>query len=155
MRYKLIRAVWLFFALLVFTCAVLATATVNAVKIQPNILSLREKERVFYLYSASSQAERRRSVGACEIPFVKGESVEYVLPEDEVGEGGEEIARELLKKFGAEVYFIENVCGVKSYYAYAPDLYPPLPIKGARVNLHIAVKTGRVVVGSPLVFGGY
>jgi len=152
MRYKLVRAVWLFFALLVFTCAILATSAVNAVKLTLDCSDLQAGERTFYLYSASSQAELRRTVSACELVFVEGESVEYTLAPsaDE-----NEMAREILRTLGGELLFEENVCGVRSYYAYAPDLYDAVGLKGARVNLHIAVKDGKIAVGSPLIFGGY
>ncbi len=152
MRYKLVRAVWLFFALLVFVCAFTATATVNTVKIKLNGLGLQKTERTFYLHSASSQAERKSAITASELAFVKGESVEYLLVSRA---DGDELAREILETLGGELLFVENVCGVKSYYAYAPTLYRAVGVKGRKVNLHIAVKTDGIAVGSPLIFGGY
>ncbi len=152
MRYKLVRAVWLFFALLIFVCAFTATAAVNTVKIKLNGLGLQKTERVFYLYSASSQAQRKRSITACELAFVEGESVEYFLRKDA---DGDELAGKILETLGGELLFTETVCGVRSYYAYAPTLYQPIGVKGGKVNLHIAVKADGIAVGSPLIFGGY
>ncbi|MBQ8658469.1 MAG: YwmB family TATA-box binding protein [Clostridia bacterium] len=152
MRYKLLRAVGLFFALLVLSCAFTATAAAHSVKLNFSCPALGEGKRTYYLYSASSQAEIRETVALVELAFVEGESVEYSI----VAEAdGEQIAREILKELGGELLFTEEACGVTSYYAYAPELYEGIKVKGVRVNLQIAVKKGGVAVGSPMIFGGY
>ena len=152
MRYKLVKGVGLFFALLVLCCALLGASATRTVRLRLDGLSLGAGERTYYLYSASSQAKIKKHISLRERAFLQGESVEYSLL---TGTDGEELAYSILKELGGELLFTEYACGVRSYYAYAPDLYNAVGIKDTRVNLHVAVKDGRIAVGSPLIFGGY
>lgn len=117
-------------------------------------LSELEGRKTYYLYSASSQAVIKSSIGLGDMPFLKGECVEV----DGVFRSKAEenaFVDKVLARYGAVVCFVEKVQGVVSYYAYSPELYAGVRLKGDEVNLHIAVSEGRAVVGSPIIFGGY
>lgn len=62
---------------------------------------------------------------------------------------------DLKEKFGAELLFEENVCGVMNYYLYSPKLGGGVLLKGYTVNLHIAVSEEQTAAGTPLIFGGF
>ncbi len=110
-------------------------------------------ERTYYLHSASSQAAMKGEITFDELFCVYGESVAFV----DVGRVDEKRTRALkaLQERGVCILFEETVDGVWSVYGYLPSLYEPVLIKGEQVNLHIAISKTRMVVGSPIVFGGY
>ena len=112
-----------------------------------------EGERAFYLYSASSQGLRKQTLGLSDFKHVRGESVRVALK----GESAEVFAGKLLEKYGAELIFTEEACGVRSYYAYTPLWADGVWINGEKINLHIAVREEKdvAVVGSPIIFDGY
>lgn len=103
----------------------------------------------YYLYSASSQAQRKVSLSWTDLPFLKGQSATYERAD------GEGFACECMKAYRAVVLFCEEVGQVRSYYCYSPRLGGGVTIDGTKVNLHIAVCGKRVKIGTPLIFGGY
>lgn len=107
-------------------------------------------ERVFYLYSASSQAKCVSSLSVLDMFCVKGESVAFVSETD-----GETVVRELISRYGAEIVLREEAGGVISYYAYTPAWGERVCVNGKAVNLHIAVRENACAVGSPIIFGGF
>ncbi len=104
-----------------------------------------EGARTFYLDSPSSQATAVSSLSLLDIFRVRGESV--ALDEGE--------AEEALASLSAEVLFVEEVGGVRSYYCYSPNFFDFVQVGEYLVNLHVAVGAGRCVVGSPIIFGGF
>ncbi len=115
-------------------------------------------ERVFYLQSASSQGLRTERLTLQDLPFLRGESVRLNLEEKAEGQfKTQEIAQELLRKYGAKLLFKEEAAGITSYYAYTARFGNGIFINGMEVNLHIAVcrETKTCVMGSPIIFDGY
>ena len=105
-------------------------------------------ERVFYLDSPSSQSLRKKCLEPLEIFRVRGESV-YV------GGVDENFVDRVLKDFGAQVLFEEEIDGVRSYYCFSPTLGAGIVVNGRMVNLHIALSNGGCALGSPIIFGGF
>ena len=106
-------------------------------------------ERVFYLYSASSQATIKKSLAPHELFFVKGECVTLVC------ESKEKTLQEILRLYHAEILFEEEVAGTHSYYCQTQSWGDKTRINGVFVNLHIAFREGECSVGAPLIFGGF
>ncbi len=78
---------------------------------------------------------------------MRGESVSFS------GDEGKALA--LIADLGGEILFTEEGAGVRSYYCYAPTISGGLLLGETFVNLHVAVGKERVVVGSPIIFGGF
>ena len=110
--------------------------------------------REYYLYSPSSQAYIAQTYGVEEMFSVTGECAKYTF---DARAQAERFIQSLQKEWGAKVRFVEEVCGITSYYCYSPRLFGGVCLQGQAVNLHIAVKAdGRsVAVASPIIFGGY
>ena len=106
-------------------------------------------ERTYYLYSPSSQAVIAKEYSLKDYFSLKGESVFILTEEPKRG------IKKILKELNATVLFEEEVDGVRSYYCRARGLFKGIQINGVTVNLHIAVKENSVVVGTPIIFGGY
>lgn len=137
------------------TLIALATAVVILVGIwgaHISRLSEINGERIFYLNSASSQGLRAEELRVKDFPNVKGESVRF-----EIGEGAEEqtLAKEIAKKYGAEILFTETACGITSFYCYTERWTDGVRINGEAVNLHIAVSATQCAVGTPIIFDGF
>ena len=124
-------------------------------------LSAISGERCFFLLSASSQGVMQNSLSIIDLHKVRGESVTFEIKESEWGryvmneEVDDKIAQEILKKYQAEVRFIEEVSGVTSYYCYTPLWQDEIYLEGEWINLHIAVTSTRCSVGTPIIFGGF
>ena len=106
-------------------------------------------ERVFYLYSASSQAVIKEKITLTDLFFVKGECVTLPCVDEE------KTLQELLRLYKAEILFEEEAGGVHSYYCRTLNWGDKTKINGVFVNLHIAFQEDRCVVGAPLIFGGF
>ncbi len=111
-----------------------------------------EGERVFYLSSASSQGLRTELLHISEMFDVRGESIRFEVEKDCDKMG---LAKELAKKFGAEIVLMEEACGTVSYYAYTPVFSDGIWIENKKINLHIALGEGVGAVGSPIIFDGF
>ena len=103
----------------------------------------------YYLYSASSGAEITREVSLADLPFLKGERA-CVETTD-----GNRVLEETLARYNAEILRTETGEFGVSYYCYSPKLKNGLILEGKTINLHIVVKTGEVLLGTPIIFGGY
>lgn len=110
-----------------------------------------EGERVFYLHSNSSQGLRKEELSPLDFTRITGEVVRCKLDE----KSGEEKANEIMARYGARVLFVEEVCGVKSYYCYTPQWEDTLALNGQTVNLQVAVSSEECVVGTPIIFDGF
>ena len=115
----------------------------------------RNGERTFYLYSASSQGLQKNVLRLSEIDDVSGESVRFSLDGEKTAEEIEAFAKNIAKRYGAEICFCERVGGVTSYYAYTPRWQNFLRLSGVKINLHIAISAETAVIGSPIIFGGF
>ena len=140
-------------------------------------MTLSSKQSVFYLRSSSSQGVRTEKLAWRDLPCIRGESVALEIMQfsenSDMGTGKsvadvEKIAELLAKKFDAKILFIEDVCGVKSYYCYTKKWLNGVILNGVKINLHIALRVcadGCVndeeglcvqgVIGSPIIFDGY
>ena len=116
-----------------------------------------EGERTYFLDSASSQGLRKNALLPSELTRVKGECVHTEISTYEGGryKTNEEIAKAIAARYHAEIYIIEEVDGVLSYYAYTEKWQDGLYINGKKINLHVAVGNGRLVVGTPIIFDGF
>ncbi len=103
-------------------------------------------ERTFYLYSASSQAQVKRTLSLSDIGNIKGESITL----DENAD-----VKSVLEKYDAYI-IMEETCGkTTSYYCYSPRLYQSVTLGGQSVNLHIAIGEQTTTLGTPIIFGGF
>ncbi len=143
--WKIKRSVSVFLSVL--TCALfcLFFYTLNACK-----LSALSGKRTFYLYSKSSQATITQKFPLLELNKIKGESVAFALQENP-----QTLLENILKRYGAKVEFIEQNGDSVSYYCYTPKWANTLTLQNQTVNLHIALNESRVVVGTPVIFGGF
>lgn len=108
-------------------------------------------ERVFYLDSASSQGLRKEELTLRDFSRIQGESVRFDLGD----EGEAELVKRLTEEYGARVLFIEEACGVTSYYCYTPKWEGCLELHGQRVNFHVAISDTECAVGTPIIFDGF
>ena len=118
----------------------------------------------YYPHSPSSHAELTDVLDLRHLAALSGESVVYLdvgekgsLTEEGKGlsEEGKEIAETIMKSYRAKPEFVEEVTGTVSYYCYSPMLKGGVELRGKKINLHIAVRTESVALGTPIIFGGY
>ena len=116
-----------------------------------------EGERVYFLDSASSQGLRKETLSLADLTRVKGECVFTGIATFDGGMSltKKELAQDIATRYGAEILFQEEACGVVSYYAYTPRWQDGLYINGVNINLHIAVGEERLAVGTPIIFDGF
>lgn len=107
---------------------------------------------VWYLYSASSQAEIKEALSPGDLFRTTGESAVFF---PDAGESAEELAKRLCDRYGAKILFSEEAGGTVSHYCYSPKLREGILLCGKKVNLHIAVRADSVALGTPVIFGGY
>ncbi len=114
-------------------------------------LSKIDGERTYYLHSASSWASCKSELDLLDLPFVKGESVSVTVAD------GVNFAQGIIQTYEAEVLFVEETADAVSYYCFSPNISNCISLNGRAVNLHIAVAVQResVVVGTPIIFGGF
>ena len=126
-------------ALLVCVCAFVRTLQISA-------FEGFQGERTFYLHSASSQAQIKRTLSLSDFDDIKGESITL----------NEKIDLEsVLKKYDAYIV-MEETCGeTTSYYCYSPRFFRGVTLGGKRVNLHIAIGAETTTLGTPIIFGGF
>ncbi len=104
-----------------------------------------EGERTFYLYSPSSQATRTHTLSVKDLGKIRGESAQV--------EGI--TAEELMKTLRAELLFVEESAGARSYYCYTDEWTDGVYVGEYYVNLQIAERADGCVVGAPMIFGGF
>ncbi len=154
MLWSLKRGACIVVSVCICVAVCVAICAVRAVKICVEAPELVFLSRNFYLYSPSSQAEIKKELAWYEWSEIEGESVEYAILE---GAGTDLLAyaREKFQDLGGVEAFVEEVDGTVSVYGYAPKLYGGITLYGERVNLHVAARADRLVVGSPIIFGGF
>lgn len=104
-------------------------------------------DRTFYLDSASSQGLRKESLSVLDLPRLRGECVRFSCEEDEV--------LSILQSCGGRVEFMEEACGITSYYCSTSKWGDGLMLNGKKINLHLAYADGVCVVGVPIIFDGF
>ena len=107
-----------------------------------------EGDKEYYLYTPSSNAQIKNDVNLSDLPFIRGERV--ILS----NLSSEDLAS-ILARYSANVIKEEEFLGGVSYYCYSPKLEGGIMIDGEVVNLQIAIKKDSVVLGTPIIFGGY
>lgn len=103
------------------------------------------EEYVFYAQAHSSA------------PFVYAEGWEKPLLHGVAGECTRyrgDRAEELIRLYRARLLFVEEAAGTVSYYLYSPCIAGGILLRGALVNLHIAVGTD-TTVGTPVIFSSF
>ena len=105
----------------------------------------------YFINSPTCFAREKENLSLLDLPFVQGEKATYLVDKDE----GQGFAQKALVALSARVLWTEEVDGVVSYYAYSDSLSKSVLVSGEKVNLHIAVKENRIVIGTPIIFGGY
>ncbi|MBQ9117910.1 MAG: YwmB family TATA-box binding protein [Clostridia bacterium] len=104
----------------------------------------------YFIHSPTCFAREKEQLSLFDLPFIQGEKVVYLLKKGETG-----TAETILAAFDAYDVWTEEIDGTTSYYAASEKLPKKVTVGGRTVNLHIAVKADRVVVGTPIIFGGY
>ena len=106
-----------------------------------------EGKKEYYLYTSSSQAVIKSDVSILDLPFVRGESVRI--------NSADGVLEDVFIKYSARIVKVEEFAGGVSYYCYSPKLKKGIVIEGVAINLQIAVKGESLVLGTPIIFGGY
>jgi len=100
-----------------------------------------------YTGSSSSQADITEFPCFALVNGIKGESCR-ISPENFSLD-------DVIKIFSAEIIKTERVSGVVSYYMRSPKFKNYATVGGEKINLHSAVGNGQIVMGTPLIYGGY
>ncbi len=106
-----------------------------------------EGKKEYYLYTSSSQAVIKSDVSILDLPFVRGESVRI--------NSADGVLEDVFIKYSARIVRVEEFAGGVSYYCYSPKVKKGIVIEGVAINLQIAVKGESLVLGTPIIFGGY
>ncbi len=130
---------------LILSCFLLFAVTLGRV----SRFSALDGKRVFYLHSASSQAIVKEEITPLELLWVKGECVTLAYTDQE------ETLQEILRLYGAEILFEEEIGDTHSYYCRTQSWGDKTRINGVFINLHIAFNNEICAVGAPLIFGGF
>lgn len=108
------------------------------------------KEYTLYFNDGSFGAGKK--VNDKEYPFfggVKGEScVAYIEPSCESVD-------KILRDMEAKCVFKESTAYGTSYYCYSPKVKYREYLNGKAVNLHLFLGDDRLIMGAPLIYGGY
>ncbi|MFR5101675.1 MAG: YwmB family TATA-box binding protein [Christensenellaceae bacterium] len=144
--------------------ALLASLFIGLTVCLMNVSAFSGGRSTYYLYSPSSQAEISETLELCDLAALSGESVVYLdvgakgsLTEEGKGLSaeGKEIAEKIIKRYRAKLCFAEEISETVSYYCYSPMLKGGVVLRGKKINFHIAVRTESIVLGTPIIFGGY
>ncbi len=60
-----------------------------------------------------------------------------------------------LKSYDAKLMFTESCNGVTNYYYYSKRIPYKEVFKNKKVNIQVAVTSENIVIGSPIIYGGY
>ena len=60
-----------------------------------------------------------------------------------------------LRKYNCEIVFTENINGIENYYFYSSKLLKKQVLNGKKVNVHLAVSDGKIILGYPIIYGSY
>ena len=145
-----------------FVCLYLASVVAFCFCVGARIMNLSkftalQGKHTFYLESASSQSLIKERLTFSDLWKVKGESVVFAKTDYEGGmyASNDDLAKAIAQKYHAELYFTEEVEGSVSYYGFSPDWQEKILLYGMPINLHIVLSSDQIVVGSPIIFGGF
>lgn len=116
------------------------------IQTQKSVFSGFDGRITYYTESSSSNAKIVSHFASVLIFDLTGESIEI---------DGEVDLQNILDHFSAEVVFTESVEGGVGYYAYSDRIKYHTHMLGKTVNLHIYIKTGKTVMGAPIIFGSF
>ena len=132
------------------TIVISAGALLFSLALLPNRLCFKGGESyTFYCGTSSADckvvtADGSAALKKLTLKNVCGESAVYPSLEIE----------EFLKEVDGEIVFCEQVADITNYYCRA-NLPYSVDIAGQEINLHICVREDSVMVGTPIIFGGY
>ncbi len=147
-RISLKRAFFTLFSVAFFTLSLWGLQALNACKLRAI-----EGRRVFYLKESSSNALQTEKLGIFDVFKVRGESVRFDFQITEKEK--EQLLSWISEQYGACMVSKEIAGDTESYYGYSPSLGNGLIIGGKKVNLHIVFAQEQVVIGTPIIFGGF
>ncbi len=104
------------------------------------------ESRAVYTGTSSNSHFKEYPHLAC-VNKIKGESCK--IPTSEFN------MEEFTEYFSAKKVRTEAVAETVSYYFVSPKLKNYVLINGQKINLHIAINNEYVVIGSPVIYGGY
>lgn len=58
-------------------------------------------------------------------------------------------------EYKADLVFVEEVNGVRSYYGYSTKIRYGKIINGKRINVHVAIAQNEITVGTPIIYGSF
>ena len=90
------------------------------------------------------------SVNKYKYPFVFNVKGESAVVEKENFD-----LQSFLKELNAQLVFCESDQSYDCYYAYSPNIKKSKLINNKMVNLHIAITSQAVKVGSPIIYGSF
>jgi hypothetical protein len=79
--------------------------------------------------------------------IVNCDGVSFYLTEEELST--------LLKFYDCKKVFSQTVLGIENIYFYSNKILKKEVIGGERVNFHVALSNGKIVVGIPFIYYGY
>ena len=104
-------------------------------------------KRTVYLSSYSSNCRiENTNLNKCFYLSSTGESVEI---------DSEIPYTEIFDFYNAKTVFIEDHFGGESYYGYSSKIKYSVKLNGKRVNIHVVKKSGKTVIGIPLIYGSF
>lgn len=105
----------------------------------------------YSFYCGTSSADCR-VITATDRAALKKLTLKSVCGESAVYSSLDPIA--FISEFDGEIVFTEEVAGITNYYCKANLPYSVI-IDGEEINLHVCVREDSVMVGTPIIFGGY
>ena len=112
---------------------------------------VRAHSATYFIHSPTCFAREKNTLSLFDLPFVQGEKATYLIEEEQSGA----FLQGVLSALSAHVLWTEEVGEVRSYYAVSDTLSKSVLVAGEKVNLHIAIGKNQVVIGTPIIFGGY
>ena len=113
---------------------------------------------VFNAYAKEFEVYRKSNSSCAQI--VKANAFTTAFITDKTGEscivdGSTFNTGKFLSDFNAKVVFSEKIDGTTNLYAYSKKIKYFVTIGGKKVNIHVVYQNENIVLGTPIVFGGY
>jgi hypothetical protein len=147
-RISLKRAFFTLCSVVVFTLSLCGLQALGVCKLRSI-----EGRRVFYLKESSSNALQTEKLDFFDIWKVRAESVRFNFQTTEMEKG--RLLSCIIEQYGACILSKEIAGNTESYYGYSPLFGNGVVIGEEKVNLHIVFAQEQVVIGTPIIFGGF